>query len=814
MKKLFLLLFVVSLTLCTSDKIVGTTDEQLTVKAMISNPDGTAAVGATVKLFKVDDSLKTPAFTTVTDTDGRYTVSGVSQGTYNIWAEKDTLVAFQDSIVLANTDTRIPDDTIYPAGSLTAIVSVQPTDDPRSVIVQVMGSDRYDDNIQSDGRFTIHGLASGNYRLRLTTTLPNYTTTYCSINAHGGQKDTLKDTIDMIYTGIPVVLGLTASFDTLNGTMNLTWRKTAYLNFQDYVIYRDAYDSIQRTTIPAASVPDTFWIDTIFNWNLPSGQFSFGDTTTYKYKYRVVVRNNSDASGLSYGFATVTAAPPKQVRTLFTTTIRQVPKGLVTDSASINDSVRIKISAANATRPILQMIWKNIDDSTTIKTTAFIDTVRSCQDSLEISWSTIGKKKLACVAVDAAGTEWTYPIVVTIVKDAPVITAADTVQFALTTPGTIKATASDRFGNVVKYEWDVGNTGSFVTTTTAESPAIKIDSLGAGLKVVLRVTDDDEVVTLKTTVVVANLIWEKVSESFLSTPFETIMATQIIDKKICVYSRRSFNYSHKIDSTYLYTSNNGINWQKRNTLIDSANSAALYSIQQFAGKCWGVFRCDTTRLKDFQPMNWPLYQSVDGIIWERTSQHIWVSSYSYIPWVGFFEVFNNKLCFQTIDTVINGDSQNLIVNTSDGISWGGIAGSTQPVMSTVDNYYGAYFEFRDTLRWIGHRRDRSEGNLLYTLSQFPNYSKVNSPFISQLLISQTNENNLLGYFIVFMNKIICIVNQKLFFSGDCVAWQMCSDLNQSGLVIKANDNLDIPKKVVEYDGHLYFINSDGVWATK
>jgi formylglycine-generating enzyme required for sulfatase activity len=497
MRKLFLLVFVESLTLCTSEKIVGTTDEQLTVKAMIYNPDGSAAVGASIKLFRVDDSLKTPALATVTDTNGRYSVEGIAAGTYNIWAEMDSLVAFQDSIELAGANDSIPYDTIRTAGSITAIVGVQPTDDPRGVIVQVMGSNRYDDNVQADGRFTIRGLATGAYRLRLTTTLPNYATTFYPITALGGQNDTLADTIRMIYTGIPVVSGLTTSYDTLNGTVKISWLKTAYKNFQDYVIYRDAFDSIQRTTKPIASVSDTFCIDTIFKRSLTTGPHSFNDTAIYKYKYRVVVRSNSDASGLPYGFATVTAPPPTMVTPIFKWTLRNT----LNDTASISDSVSLILNLANPTRKIDSVYWYNGSYDTPLLTIK--DSLLSVTDSLKVAWSTTGDKQVFVRMVDAAKTEWLDTIHVHVIQDIPQVTIPGNTTVAINTPLALTAQTSQRFGSVVKYRWDNGIAAGYDDSTSDKYTFTYLAETSFTVK--LEVTDDDgNVNTTTKTITVTN----------------------------------------------------------------------------------------------------------------------------------------------------------------------------------------------------------------------------------------------------------------------------------------------------------------------
>jgi hypothetical protein len=70
-------------------------------RAEIFEPDGrTPAKGAVVKLFRVNAIDGRPVSDQITDSAGRYSVALIPDGAYNVWAEKDSNVAFQDSVVL------------------------------------------------------------------------------------------------------------------------------------------------------------------------------------------------------------------------------------------------------------------------------------------------------------------------------------------------------------------------------------------------------------------------------------------------------------------------------------------------------------------------------------------------------------------------------------------------------------------------------------------------------------------------------------------------------------------------------------------
>jgi hypothetical protein len=256
----------------------------------------------------------------------------------------------QDSVYISPTTNTIHHDTLQASGSITAIIGMQPNDDPRSAYVQMTGSDRFSRNINANGSFTISGLATGNYSLRISTTLPNYTPSFFTVSAVSGKTDTLKDTLQLVYTGIPVVTGLSASYDTVNGVVHLTWNSTSFRDFQDYLIFRDPCDSIQPSMVPIKSVTDTVFSDTIFKKNKAPGQFSFSDTNDYCFKYRVCVRNNSNVQGLTYKNIAVTTASP----------LYKVPQVKIVSSDTMYCNTPMTINAAilSKSTAIKKCEWK------------------------------------------------------------------------------------------------------------------------------------------------------------------------------------------------------------------------------------------------------------------------------------------------------------------------------------------------------------------------------------------------------------------------------------------------------------------------
>jgi hypothetical protein len=283
-----------------ANQLAGSASE--TDTAMIYNPDNTPAIGATVRFFAAGDSSRTLVYHTTTDNGGRFSVKGLAKGVYNMLASKDTLVAFQDSILAFPDTVLINSDTLEKKGSVTGVVGLQPDHDPRTATVQVLGTDIYS-NVDKYGFFTLFSMAKGAYDLRLVTTLPDYTPTYVRIHTVGQKKDTLPDTLRILYTGIPVVTGLASAYDTANGIVRLTWDSTTYRNFKEYLVYKDTIGSLQPSSQPIAITTNTYYNDV----------FQLDGT----YAYRVAIRSNTLTVGMTFGQTIVTVYSPQHIKNIF-----------------------------------------------------------------------------------------------------------------------------------------------------------------------------------------------------------------------------------------------------------------------------------------------------------------------------------------------------------------------------------------------------------------------------------------------------------------------------------------------------------------
>jgi len=299
LRALLCLWLAVALASCDDRIAGGTNDETHTeIAARFLEPGGKqAAAGALVQVVPHDGVVV--AATGRTDDSGRPVIANLPDGLYTVSVAQNGNVAFVDSVPVSGGKLVLLDnDTLGAAGSLSGVVSMQPHHDPASVTVNVLGTDIWT-NVSSDGKFRLDGLGAGKFRLRFLTTLPDYTITYLVAGVRDGIANALPDTVRMVYTGIPVVTGLSVRNDTLTGDQILSWRPAAYRSLQDYIVYRDTAGALAPSRVRFATVADTVWRDT---------SASRG-TSVAAWKYRVAVETMTGDTGNWYGSVTGVSVP-------------------------------------------------------------------------------------------------------------------------------------------------------------------------------------------------------------------------------------------------------------------------------------------------------------------------------------------------------------------------------------------------------------------------------------------------------------------------------------------------------------------------
>lgn len=373
--------------------------------------DGGPAVNARVRVYDVahvpdtlgspqPDSGADPAFTTRTDSQGKYRIDPLPEGEYNVLGDLDGAVSYQDSILISERTGRLATDTLAHPGSLLGWVRLEPNHDPRSVTVQVLGTNSYA-NVDTGGRFLLSRLARGNYSLRVLANRPDYAPLFVTARIRSGFEDTLGDTLVPSYTGIPVVTGLHAEYDTLRGVVRLAWNPVDYRDRSEYLVFRDSGLALVPSELPIGKSSDTVFLDTLY---LPSrtGLFDIRDSLDRLMAYRVKVRNKSGQIGLAYGAADVGIAAPAKVRTEMEFGIGESRW----DPELRGDSVSVKVRLRNPTRRIAQVTWYIGGGLSGDSLAHTLGSGRQEADSIRFLWVKQGPFRIHLRARDDGGTVW------------------------------------------------------------------------------------------------------------------------------------------------------------------------------------------------------------------------------------------------------------------------------------------------------------------------------------------------------------------------------------------------------------------------
>jgi hypothetical protein len=635
---------------CTENPVTGTISDTDTGKsALVYNPDLTPAAGASVAFYNCNDTVA--VYKTVTDINGNYKIPVLGDGTYNIIASKDSLISLQDSVFFTKNNQSIKPDTLGKTGSLTAIAALQVNHDPRTIVVHVLGTN-VNSNVDENGRFSLKPLAHGSYNIMLKTSLPDYTPKYATITIESAKNDTLKDTIYLTYTGIPVVNGLKATYDTTKGIVTLTWNKTKYRDFQDYVIYRDNYDAVSLSALPVAARQDTMFTDTL----LKNG---IADTmASYHYKYRVAVRNNAVSTGSTYKYVDIVVIPPGSLRASIVRSIYHTRTNFVTDSASVNDTLLYKYKVAAQYRGMQRIQWKNLETSTIIHDT--IIQGLSAIDSFKLVWSDTGVKRVECTVEDVGGYRTFDTVNVLIVKDLPetrIFSVKDTVFVNDTV--LVKISGNDRYGTISKWELSPGNTGKFTLISGNDTSLVINDLLSDNYECVFKCTDDDGGVQYDTIAFHVNHFRPAVNAS--NIPFRSSHGSVTFNNR--QYIIGGINLHPKTFYNDVWSSDDGITWRCETA---DANFGKRYDFECFVfkNKIWiADGYADDSISWTSKPLN-DFRTSSNGKDWEIVTPS---GDLPAVEQKKYF-VFNNKL-WMIYQSSTDGGYMYDIWNSEDGVTW-------------------------------------------------------------------------------------------------------------------------------------------------
>lgn len=685
------LLFVTLLLACTG----GGTNDETTIRtgAVVYEPDGkTPADSVVVKIFDAASVDGKYISIQTTASDGRFYLEDLPIGTYVLWAQKDSLVTYQNAVVISPDDTTVHDVILAVPSTVTGIVGVQPQDDPRSVTIQVVGLDKYFNNTYSDGRFTMKNMALGTYTLLLKSTEAHYTPTTFEITVPASATVFLNDTLWLTYTGIPVVSGLKVSYDTAAGIARLSWNRSTYRGFESYCIFRDFYDSVNYSANPVAATGDTVFYDTIFSKQIANSTFSFADSCDYHFRYRVAIRNNVNAIGPTFKYTDIVAVSPLKVKPGFVYSSVQVTKNLkfrmmydrvkfgdilLAGEASIDDSVMVIANVTSRTRKLVMLEWMDSAGSV-VRVVNCDSTNKTFSDSLYRQWGTVGVHNTVCVVTDNAGSKWCDTVRIGIVEDKPEIkiTIKDSLtgcidpvtkhfRFAYGDTVQLHLAAKDRFGSIITTQWNIGDAVSVRSgIATFDTFAVVPDTAILHFSIIASVEDDDNNFVSDTLVVDPGLF----APATINAGFKprTFQAGVVFSDKIWITGGVGI-LQETPKSTFtclndVWVTDNGTIWTQATTNTPARSGHAMvvfnnkvWLIGGYANS-WGKYKND-------------VWCSIDGISWQCV-----IDSASFSPRIYHCcVVFNGKMWL--IGGMERKTHLNDVWSSVDGVIWEAVTDS-------------------------------------------------------------------------------------------------------------------------------------------
>lgn len=186
------------------DDVVGNTSEvgNSTVSVVVSNPGGTPAAGALVRLLPHDYDPQAREWagsevrdSSVCDSSGECLFE-VPPGLYNVLAEGDSGSLYHDSVIAEDgVTTTVRGDTLGASGSLSGVVALAEGGDVRTASVLFMGTDRWTTVDSVGGEFTMEALPAGDFWVRVQASLDGYASLDTSVRVTGRRMTVLSDTL-------------------------------------------------------------------------------------------------------------------------------------------------------------------------------------------------------------------------------------------------------------------------------------------------------------------------------------------------------------------------------------------------------------------------------------------------------------------------------------------------------------------------------------------------------------------------------------------------------------------------------------------
>jgi hypothetical protein len=371
-------------------------------------------------------------------------------------------------------------------------------------------------------------------------------------------------------------------------------------------------------------------------------------------------------------------------------------------AVSIKDTVRLRGGVTGSASPLLSWAW---DIGSTGK---FIKTSRG-DTSIQVGGATDSVFLCVLKVSDPYGREDRDTMRIRITDNSPKTFAGNDTLVGLVGSKTLIGKAQDD-GHIVKYEWDIGNKGTFNESPDGRALLSAQGQLPLDFTCVLRVTDDDGHSALDTVVVHFNMDWkaattsaafpERARHGFLvfneklwaiggpgsddvwysadgiEWKAATVsagwgqreqFATTVFGGKIWLFGGSAWSQPGEADGlrSDIWNTSDGANWNKVLAMGGYPASQDL-SVLVYNNKLWMFTRmypvASDLTITDFQ-----VWTSNDGLAWQKTAEKIPSMPYSKFT----AEVFDGKMWILGND---NDSTSAIAAWSTDGLTWKSVRG--------------------------------------------------------------------------------------------------------------------------------------------
>jgi hypothetical protein len=246
-------------------------------------------------------------------------------------------------------------------------------------------------------------------------------------------------------------------------------------------------------------------------------------------------------------------------------------------TVSINDTIRLHATASDSFgKHIAKWEW-NINN-TGFRQTATGDTIivaPADSDSLYV-----------CVVrvTNNDGIATVDTMIVDVVLDPPIVYAGNDTVVAENSQVTLQGSATQEFGIIVKWEWNINNTG-FVRTSTGDTTITTPDSFVLTYPCILRATDDDGQIGEDTVNLQVGIPWDTLGSGMAGG----VVCALAVDRSGNLYAGGGFTSAGGVATNYISKWNgsswsalgSGMNWQGEVDAFVFDNSGNLYVGGQF-----------------------------------------------------------------------------------------------------------------------------------------------------------------------------------------------------------------------------------------